>query len=233
MKTSLAIACVLAAAGTFVTAASRSDSPDPPRVESPVAMVDRFLQSGAPELQTYQARRRLEASTMGGRMKATVEAWTSVDSAGVFRYEIISEAGSDLIRKHVLIGALKAEQKSRDEKEAGQAELTPANYDFEVDEQVSEGLVTIRLLPRRQSPMLLNGSALVNQSDGDLVKVRGRLSKRPSWWTKQVDIERKYSRIAGVRVPVEMSSRADVRIAGDATFSMAYEYRMINGRTIE
>jgi len=34
-------------------------------------------------------------------------------------------------------------------------------------------------------------------------------------------------------VPIEMGSQADVRLAGKSTFSMTYEYELVNGRTID
>ena len=33
-------------------------------------------------------------------------------------------------------------------------------------------------------------------------------------------------------MPVEMSSRADIRVAGDSFFTMTYDYTMINGQSI-
>jgi hypothetical protein len=65
-----------------------------------------------------------------------------------------------------------------------------------------------------------------------MVRVEGRLSENPSWWTRRVDVVRRYERIGGVRVPVEMTSTADVRIAGMSTFAMRYDYTAINGRRV-
>lgn len=164
-------------------------------------------------------------------MTALLEAWTFLDTNGTFRFEIIAEDGSALIREHVLVAALETEQRSRNGRELAQTELTTANYEFAVDRATSDGLASIRLIPRRRTPMLLEGIVTVKQLDGDVVRIDGSPSEAPSWWTTQVDITRRYARIAGVRVPVEMSSRADVRVAGDATFSMKYAYVMINGQT--
>ena len=223
MKTLVAITCVLSVSAGITSAASSRSS----------VMLDRFLNSGKPGLTSYKARRVLTASTMGGRMAATLEAWTYLDPGGTFRFEVIRQDGSGLIREHVLVAALDSEQRTRSRGETGQAELTTTNYDFQVDNDTKEGgLVTIRLLPRRSTPMLLEGTVTVRQQDGDVVRIDGSPSERPSWWTKHVDIVRRYERIAGVRVPIEMSSRADVRIAGDATFSMIYEYKTINGQTV-
>ena len=54
----------------------------------------------------------------------------------------------------------------------------------------------------------------------------------PSWWTRQVDIVQRYDRVLGVQVPVEISSTANVRIAGTSTFQMLYQYESVNGRAV-
>ena len=114
-------------------------------------LLKRFLDSGQPRLLSYRALLRLEASTRGGRMAASLEAWTYMDAPGRFRFEVIRQ-------------------------------------------------------------------------DGSALRVDGTLSQRPSWWTRRVDIVRRYTRVSGVRVPVEMSSHADVRFVGDSSFSMTYDY---------
>ena len=193
-------------------------------------LLDRFLHSDRPVLASYRAHRRLEASTMGGKMQASLEAWTYVDSRGRLGFDVIREDGSEVIRDHVLRRALETEQRNYNERETSQVELTPANYDFRIADG-SGDLATIWLLPRRLSPMLLNGAVTVTRSDGDIVRIDGSLSERPSWWTRHVDIVRRYTRINGVRVPIEMSSWADVRVVGDSTFLMTYRYTMINGQS--
>lgn len=234
--TFLAMACVssvgvAAISGTPPRAGSDGSRPDASPGDS--ALIERFLQSGQPELRSYAARRRLAASTWGGRMEAGLEAWTYLDPDGTFRFEIVQEEGSELIRKRVLRAALEAEQRSRQQRDMDQAALTRANYQFEVAEAAPDGLVAIRLVPRRKSRMLLDGTVLARPDSGDLVRVAGRLSDPPSWWTRQVDIVRRYARIQGVRVPVEMGSTADVRIAGASSFSMTYDYAMVNGHQVE
>jgi len=72
----------------------------------------------------------------------------------------------------------------------------------------------------------------VHASDGDLTRIEGRLSKTPSFWTRRVDVVRRYERLAGVRVPVSIESVAHVLIAGRSTFKMTYEYETINGHRV-
>jgi hypothetical protein len=59
------------------------------------------------------------------------------------------------------------------------------------------------------------------------------LVKRPSFWTRRVQIVRDYGRIGGVRVPLATGSTADILFAGQSTFSMTYEYESINGVPVE
>jgi hypothetical protein len=235
MKISIALMCALiggaAVAGIAASNAGPTDGGHTSAASA--ALIDRFLDSGQPPLASYTARRVLTASALDGRVSASLQAWTSLDEDGRFRFEIVQQHGSGLIRKRVLIAALKAEQRSRAAGQVGQADLTPKNYDFQVAEgERADRLAVIYLLPRRKAPMLLNGMLTVKEQDGDVVRIDGNPSQPPSWWTKRVDIVRRYARIAGVRVPVEMTSRADVRMAGEATFSMTYDYDIINGRAI-
>jgi len=195
--------------------------------------VTRFLESERPPLTAFRAKRHLEASTRGGKLNAQLDAWTDLTADGAFTFEIIQESGSDLLRDHVLRAALLEEQRGRAAPHLAESALTPANYDFRPDETSHEGdLLRIDLTPRRKSQMLIEGAAFVTREDADLVRVEGMLSKRPSFWTRKVQVTRRYQRIDGVRVPVEMQSRADVLIVGDSSFSMTYEYAAINGHPV-
>jgi hypothetical protein len=196
-------------------------------------IINRFLQSGAPDLISYRARRVLAASTRGGRMHARIEAMTQLDADGGFTFRVLCAEGSGLLQKRVLVAALEAEQRSRQQRTMAQAALSPDNYDLQpARAPATEGVREIVLRPRRRSEMLVVGSAYVEDPSADLMRVEGQLSKTPSWWTRRVTITRNYARIAGVRVPVAMTSVADVRLVGAGSFAMTYDYKMINGRTV-
>ena len=55
-------------------------------------MVGRFLSSGGTDLTSYRAVRHLEASTRGGRMRASLSALTWFDAASGFSYSMASQA---------------------------------------------------------------------------------------------------------------------------------------------
>ena len=48
----------------------------------------------------------------------------------------------------------------------------------------------------------MEGSILLTAEAADLVRMEGLLVKRPSFWTRKVQIVSDYGRIGGVRVPI-------------------------------
>jgi len=145
---------------------------------------------------------------------------------------VVSESGTRYVRTHVLHAALDGEQKLWLAREPQRASLTADNYTFQDGGLSADGLSSVGLKPRRKDVLLVEGSAFVQPSDGELERIEGRLSKAPSIWTRRVEIVRRYERIGGVRVPVMIESVAHVLIAGRSTFRMTYEYEIINGQHV-
>ena len=70
-----------------------------PPVHTAEAITDtvaRFLESGRPPLLAYRARRHLQASSRGGKLKAQLDAWTTLQPDGTFSFEVLQESGSKL-----------------------------------------------------------------------------------------------------------------------------------------
>lgn len=161
-------------------------------------------------------------------MSGWVDACTFLDGTRM-RYEILAQGGSGAVRTRALIAALDGEVKARLEGDPARAGLVPANYDF-APEDASGELLRVGLRPRRKESMLIEGSMTLSRDSGELLSVEGRLVKPPSFWTRRVHVTRRYSRIAGVRVPVSMESTAKVMVIGESTFQMSYAYLTINGK---
>jgi len=195
-------------------------------------VVKRFLRSAGPPLVSYRARRTLTASALGGRVSGSVVADTWLDADGIFRFEIVREEGSNIVRERVLKPALRAEQQSHARHEIDDVALTQRNYDFQFGTEPAPGILQLAVVAKRRTPMLLNGAATLNADDADLLRFEGSPASMPSYWTRQVNVVCDYARIDGVRVLVAIHSRADVRLVGDSAFAMNYDYTMINGRPV-
>jgi len=194
--------------------------------------LQRFLARGEEPTVEYRALRRLEASNSKFNQRAWMTAWTEFDRANGFRFSIVAEGGSHYIRTHVLRAALVGEQKLWAGNEPQRATLSNENYMFDNDVPDSGGLAAVGLKPKRKDMLLVEGAIFVQPSDGDLARIEGKLSKAPSFWTRRVDVVRRYERVGGVRVPVSIESVAHVLIAGRSTFKMTYEYETINGQRV-
>ena len=159
-------------------------------------------------------------------------AWTEYDHVNGFRYQVVDEGGSAYIRTKVLRAALEGEQKIWANREPQKASFTHENYEFDAGAAASDGLASVAVKPRRKDVLLVEGAIFVQPTDGELARIEGKLSKAPSFWTRRVDVVRRYERKGGVRVPMSIESVAHVLIAGRSTFKMTYEYQTINGQHV-
>src|SRR5207244_12809085 len=112
------------------------------------------------------------------------------------------------------------------------AGFTLDNYVFENRGEQPDGLVSLQVKPRRKDVLFVDGSIFLNPDDGDLVRLEGRLSKSPSFWTRRVEIVRWFRRFAGFRMPVAVESVANILIAGRAAFRLTYEYESVHGHHV-
>jgi len=199
---------------------------------TPASASQRFLARAEEPPVEYRALRRLEAQNPKFKQSAWMVAWTEYDHVNGLRYQIVDEGGSGYIRSKVLRAALDGEQKIWANHEPQKASFTRENYLFDDGPDAADGLASIDVKPKRKDVLLVEGAIFVHPADGELTRIEGKLSKTPSFWTRRVDVIRKYERKAGVRVPISIESVAHVLIAGRSTFKMTYEYQTINGHQV-
>lgn len=190
-----------------------------------------FLSVDDPSPTQVRALRHLEAHNEKFERTAFMDVWTEASSDG-FSYTIADQGGSEYIRDKVLLPTLEAEKRMWGARVADRAALTPDNYTFEDRGARLDGLVAIGVKPRRKDISLIDGVIYVRPDDGELVRSEGRLAKSPSFWTRRVEIVRRYNRVAGIRMPISVHTVANVLIAGRSTFSMTYQYESINGQRV-
>jgi hypothetical protein len=183
-------------------------------------------------LTQYRALRRMHARSERFNQEAWLDAWTEYDRRG-FRYEIVSERGSESVRTRVLHALLNREQELVASGDDTRADLTSANYDFQ--ETIGDGHGAERyvlLKPKRKDVLLVDGRMVLNRDGTELLRVEGRLAKNPSFWTSLVDIIRHYARLDGVRVPISTESTAKLKFVGASYLDVHYEYDTINGHRV-
>ena len=196
------------------------------------AVLQRFLALDDPAPTEYRALRHLDASNDKFEKSAWMDVWTEAGRSGGFRYRIVAEGGSEYIRSRLFVASLEAERNMWASGAPDQATVTAANYEFEDRGERADGLASLTVKPRRKDLLLIEGSIFLRPHDGELMRMEGRLTKSPSFWTRHVEIVRWYGRFAGVRMPVALESVAHLLVAGRSTFRMSYEYETVNGQRV-
>jgi len=231
MRCGLICSSLLAAVtgGAFLITAAPAAAPlsDVPQVPA----LQRFLATGPTLVHQATSFRRLEASNDHFET-AWMEVRATADENG-FRYTVLDEGGSGLVRSKALRGTLEQESKWWKDGEAGRTWLTPDNYQFEDAGTEPDGLARIGVTPKRKDLLLVNGSIFLKPDDGELVRIEGSPARSPSFWTRRLHVVRHYARIAGVHLPVAVESSAQIRMVGSATFRMSYKYESVNGIKVE
>lgn len=194
-------------------------------------MLSRFFSRSEEPLRSYRAYRMLHAVSDRFDREAWLDAWTELHD-GRFSYQVVSERGSSLVRERVLKAMLEKEKKLVNSGERDRAELNDDNYEFVEAGQADDGSRVVELKPRRHDVLLVDGRMVLTPDGSDLVRVEGRLSKNPSFWTTLVNVVEHFGRISGVRVPVATESVAKIRFSGTSHFDVRYEYQSINGRPV-
>jgi hypothetical protein len=178
----------------------------------------------------YRATRRLDAEN--GSRSGWLEAVTEYTREKGFGYRVTAEGGSGYIREKVLRAVLDGEREVIAQGETTRSSLARTNYRFQPNGVDAEGLANVLISPLRKERVLVAGTLFLQPTDGDLVRLQGRLAKNPSFWVRNVDIVRSYVRIGDAVLPVKLESNAQVRLLGPATLRMTYVYSEVDGQPV-
>lgn len=213
--------CTLVAGSTVATIHASS--------EFSQGLLSRLFSRNEP-LREYRAVRHMHAYSENMKHEARMDAYTELKD-GQLSYRIVSESGSETIRTRVLRSVLEREEDLINNGESARGDLSSANYEFTEGGRDENGARVVQIKPRRSDVLLVDGRAVLSDT-GDLLRVEGKLSKNPSFWTSLVNIVRRYARIAGVRVPVATETTAKVKFVGNAQLDVVYDYQTINGHAV-
>ena len=230
MVCELAVRSSLAALTVVMLIAAAPAAPAPAGLPD-VPALHRFLAIKFGVIKQASTERHLEARTEHFGSEAWMNVRTDADETG-FRYTVIGEGGSGMVRNRALRATLEQEKRAWTEGQATSAWFTTSNYDF-TDRGEVGGLVRIGVAPKRRDLMLVEGHIFLAPDTGALIRVEGYLTRSPSFWTKKVNMVRHYTALGGIQVPIAVESTAQVRLAGTSTFRMTYRYVMLNGLRVD
>jgi hypothetical protein len=180
----------------------------------------------------YVALRHLEARTERGGRYGWMDVRTTLTAEGRFVYEVLGEGGSEQVRDRALTPALQREQELVARGAAVQMPALLTSYACGAPEPQADGLLRVAIRPREPSKHLVNGMLLVDPRSGSVLRVAGALSKSPSFWVSDVEMDWSYAPIAGAVLPTAVQARARVKFVGPSSFSMTYRYINVGGQPV-
>lgn len=181
---------------------------------------------------SYVSVRHLEARTENGGRYGWMDVRTTLTADQRFVYEVLQEGGSSQIRERALAAALKREQELVSRGAAVHMPALLTSYACGEAEPDSDGLLRVAIRPRQPSKHLVNGTLLLDPQSGAVLRMSGALSRSPSFWVSEVEMDWTYAPVAGVVLPTAVEARARVKIVGRSTFSMTYRYLSVGGRPV-
>jgi hypothetical protein len=188
--------------------------------------------SSLPPSTPYVALRHLEARTEKGGRYGWLDVRTTLTPDGRFVYDVLDEGGSEQVRDRALTPALKREQELVARGAAVDMPGLLTSYDCGEPQAQADGLLRVAIWPRQPSKHLVNGMLLMDPRSGSVLRVAGALSKSPSFWVSDVEMDWTYARVAGVVLPTAMQARAKVKFVGPSTFAMTYRYVSVGGQAV-
>jgi len=178
----------------------------------------------------YRAQRKFHAANLRFNEDATLEVMTTFRRPDTLESQVLRAEGSKLIRERVFNKILEAENETRSKPARQQVDIVPANYGFSYlgTEHCDERkCYRLEITPKRKEKYLLQGEIWVDAEDGGIVRVQGSPAKRPSFWTRKIQIDRRYKRIDGMWLDATLESISDILIAGRSTLNIQYSYETV------
>lgn len=148
-------------------------------------------------------------------------------------FRIVSQSGSDLIRKFGLIPLLNAESRLSEPGALEHTWFTTANYRMQLKSSQTEPLngrqcYVLDIVPRHKAPNAIQGTLWVDAEDGSIVKVDGVASRRPSILAGTTSIMREYKQIHGYAMATHARAESNSHFIGRTVVTVDYtQYELI------
>ena len=182
----------------------------------------------------YRAQRKFHAANLRFNEDATLEVMTTFRRPYTLESYVLRAEGSKLIRERVFNKILEAETEIESGAGRQQVDIVPENYTFSyigIEDCAGRKCYTLGITPKRKEKYLIEGQIWVDAEDWGIVRVHGYPAKRPSFWTRKIEIDRRYKRVAGMWLSDSTESISDILVAGPSTLHIQYSYEAVQTDT--
>jgi len=139
------------------------------------------------------------------------------DAPAKLEFSTRAQEGSRTLAKQVFGRMMEGEKESLQPENKRRSAMTPENYQFRlVGREVLNARPAWKLTitPRREDTFLIEGHIWVDAEDFAVVRAEGRVVKRPSFWTRSIDLVRTFKKVGPFWLPHRTESTNEVLLFG-------------------
>jgi outer membrane lipoprotein-sorting protein len=218
IKKKFSILAIMTSALTIASAQTNDRLPSAADVIAKMMQFDAQRQS---EMSGYTATRHYVA--VNEKRHAEMLVRVTCDINGAKQFSIISEEGSNSIRKHVLHKLLNEEAEAYRRGTRNNTRLTPANYDFQlVGKEILETgpAYVLQVVPKNPNRYLVDGKVWVDANDYSIVRIEGQPARNPSFWVRNVHFVHRYQKVGEFWLASSTHTTSDIRIFGSSELTI-------------
>jgi len=211
----------LAITVSIVAIASAQTQPPLPSGDDVVARMMEFDAQRQSQMTGYTAFRHYSAVNKKRHADMLVQVTCRAD--GAKQFDVLSEAGSGSIRKHVFQKLLSEETDASRRGTRSGTRITPANYDFQIigQENLETGSAyVLQVSPKTENKYLIRGKIWVDASDYSIVRIEGQPARNPSFWVRSVHFVHTYQRVGQFWFASSTHTTSEIRIFGQSELTI-------------
>ncbi len=165
----------------------------------------------------WQVTRRYHLKNELSKNETKSEVDARFDAPAQLTFTTRSLEGSGTLAKQVFGRMMDGEKESVQPEARRRSALTPENYQFQmVGREVLNGRPAYKLAitPKREDTFLIEGHIWVDAADFAVVRGQGRAVKRPSFWTRSIQLVRTFKKVGPFWLPHRTESTNEVLLFG-------------------
>jgi hypothetical protein len=217
----------LLVAATLLTAADVGENPVA-QLTARMAQMDRKRLGS---LERYTGTQHYVLNNKRFKTHAEMTVRMAYGPGGRKEFQVLSESGSEWVRKYVFGRLIRVEQESAQGAAHRETRITPDNYNFRLvgmDTANGRPCYLLDATPRTKAKYLFRGRVWVDAEDAAVTRVEGSPAQSPSFWTASVHFVHQYKKVGPYWLAASNVSQTEVRIFGSTELKVEYSDYVIN-----
>ena len=169
------------------------------------------------QLGGWQVVRRYQLSNELTKKGSKMEVEVRFQPPSELTFTTRSQEGSSFLVKQVFGRMMEGEKESVQAEARQRSAMSAENYEFRLAGQEKlkgRPAYKLEVTPKREDTFLIRGHIWVDAEDFAVVRAEGRVVKRPSFWTRTVDVTRTFKKVGPFWLPDRTESVNEILLFG-------------------